>query len=140
MDKVIKQTIDARKNAIYSSYKVSDKKMNEKIDDLFKRINEFGEKYKDVNEFEAEFAKSPLNNEYTNIFVELAKVDISASKPSTGEMVADRVVSEVKNRTGLTRAARANARDKAIRDIPIVGDIVDAKQKFDFFARFRKNK
>ena len=45
MESVIKQVIDARKNAIFSSYNITDKNMLDKIDNLFNRINEFGEKW-----------------------------------------------------------------------------------------------
>ena len=114
--------------------------MLDKIDDLFKRINEFGEKLSDVNQFETEFAQSPLNSEYTNIFVEIAQKDIAASKPSMGEMVKDRVGTNIKNRIIPSRAVRVDARDRAIRNIPIVGDVVDAGQKIDLLNKFRKNK
>ena len=46
MDNIIKQSIEGRKNAIFNSYEVTDKVMINKIDDLFNRINDFGEKYK----------------------------------------------------------------------------------------------
>ena len=89
MDNIIKQSIEGRKNAIFNSYEVTDKVMINKIDDLFNRINDFGEKYNDVGTFESEFANSPLNNEYINIFTELAMKGVSNSIPSVGEMVAD---------------------------------------------------
>lgn len=139
MEAVIKQVIDARKSAIFNSYSITDQAMIDKIDDLFKRINEFGEKYKDINQFEAEFASSSLNSEYTNIFVEIAKKEIDANRPSMGEMMTDRVGSEIKNRIIPSRAVRADARDRAIRSIPVVGDIVDAGQKIDLLNKFRKN-
>lgn len=141
MDQIIKQSIDGRKNAIFASYSVTDKKILDEIEALFKDINEFGEKFKDVMEFEKEFASSPLSSRYTNIFVELAKQDIDLEKPSIGEMVMDRVGTNLKNRIIPSRAVRADARDQAIRSIPVVGDIVDAKQKIDLFSRFgKKNK
>ena len=140
MDNIIKQSIEGRKNAIFSSYEVTDKVMIDKIDDLFKRINEFGEKYNDVGSFESDFTSSSLNNEYINIFTELAMKGVSNSMPSVGEMVADRVGTEIKNSILPSRAVRADRRDNAIRNIPIVGDIVDAGQKIDLFNKFRKNK
>lgn len=140
MDTIVKQTIDARKDAIFNSYEVTDKKMLEKIDDLFKRINEFGESFSDVTTFESEFASNPLNTEYTNIFVELAKKDIKTQTPGVGKMVAERVGRDIKNSIIPSRAVRADKRDQAIRNIPVIGDIVDAKQKIDFFSRFKKNK
>ena len=136
MDNIIKQSIEGRKNAIFSSYEVTDKVMIDKIDDLFKRINDFGEKYNDVGSFESDFTSSSLNNEYINIFTELAMKGVSNSMPSVGEMVADRVGTEIKNSILPSRAVRADRRDNAIRNIPIVGDIVDAGQKIDLFNKF----
>ena len=140
MDNIIKQSIEGRKNAIFNSYEVSDQVMIDKIDDLFNRINDFGEKYNDVGTFESEFANSPLNNEYINIFTELAMKGVSNSMPSVGEMVADRVGTEIKNSVLPSRAVRVERRNQAIRNIPIVGDIVDVGQKIDLLNKFRKDK
>ncbi len=140
MNDTIKQVIEARKTAIFNSYNITDKAMLNKIEDLFKIIYEFAQKYNDLNEFEAEFAKSPLNSEYTNIFVDIAKKEVDASKPGLGEMVAERVGNQVKNRIMPSRAVLADERDRAIRNIPIIGDVVNAKQKMDFFNKFRKRK
>ena len=140
MDSIVKNSIDTRKSAIFNSYNVTDKKMLDKIEDLFRRINEFGEKFSDVGQFEAEFANNPLNSEYMNIFVEIAKKEVDASQLGVGEIVADRVGSEIKNRVMPSRAVRADARNQAIRNIPIVGDVVDIGQKIDLFNKFRKNK
>ena len=65
---------------------------------------------------------------------------VSNSMPSVGEMVADRVGTEIKNSVLPSRAVRADRRDQAIRNIPIVGDIVDAGQKIDLLNKFRKDK
>ena len=140
MEEIVKNSIEARKSAIFNSYNITDKKMLDKIEDLFKRINEFGEKFSDVGQFEAEFANNPLNSEYMNIFVEIAKKEVDASQPGVGDVVADRVGSEIKNRVMPSRAVRADARDQAIRNIPIVRDVVDIGQKIDLFNKFRKNK
>ena len=140
MEEIVKNSIEARKNAIFNSYNVTDKKMLDKIDNLFNRINEFGDKYNDVSQFEAEFASSPLNSEYMNIFVEIAQMDIKASQPGIGEVVADRVGNEIKNRVIPSRAVRADRRDQAMRNIPIVGDIIDVGQKIDLLNKFRKDK
>lgn len=140
MDNIIKQSIEGRKTAIFNSYNVTDKKMIAKIDDLFKRINEFGEKYDDVGKFETEFASNPLNNEYINIFTELAQKEISANKPSVAGMVADRVGSEIKNKVIPSHAVIADERDSAMRNIPIIGDVIDAGQKIDLLNKFRKKK
>lgn len=136
METVIKQVIDARKSAIFSGYNITDQDILDQIEDLFKRINEFGEKFNDVNAFEAEFANSHLNNEYTNIFVEIAKKEVETNKPSAGEVITDRVANNIKNRIIPSRAVRADARDRALRNIPIVGDAIDIEQKIDLLNKF----
>lgn len=136
MVEVIKQSIEARKNAIFSSYNVEDKKMLDKIDNLFKKINDFGEKFTDVNEFEKEFANSSLNNDYINIFVELSKV----GAPGIGETILESAANEVVSAVMPSRAVIADKRDQALRDIPVVGDIMQAGQTIDFFNKFRKKK
>ena len=111
-------------------------------DEIIDRLKQMkvGEKYNDVGSFESDFTSSSLNNEYINIFTELAMKGVSNSMPSVGEMVADCVGTEIKNSILPSRAVRADRRDNAIRNIPIVGDIVDAGQKIDLFNKFRKNK
>lgn len=43
-----------------------------KIDVLFAEIERLGAKCEDVGEFETEFAKSPLNQRYLDLFTEIA--------------------------------------------------------------------
>ena len=71
MDKLIKQSIDARKNAFSASYEI-DAEAQKKIDALFVEIEKLGEKCRDVGEFEANFSKSPLNQQYLDLFTEIA--------------------------------------------------------------------
>ena len=140
MNEIVKQSIEGRKNAIFNSYDVSDKVLIDKIEDLFKRVMEFGEKFEDSSEFETEFAKSSLSNEYINIFVEIAKKEIDANKPTTAEVITDRIASEIKNRVMPSRAVRADARDQALRSIPVIGDAINLGQKIDLLNKFKRNK
>ena len=71
MDKYIKLSIDSRKNAISATYDV-DTEMNKKIDKLFDKIEKIGTNCKDVGDFEAKFAASPLNQQYLDLFTEIA--------------------------------------------------------------------
>ena len=71
MDKLIKQSIDARKNAFAASYEI-DAEAQKKIGVLFVEIEKMGEKCKDVGEFETNFSKSPLNQQYLDLFTEIA--------------------------------------------------------------------
>ena len=64
MDEYIKQSIKARKDAIYTTYKVSQDD-EKKINTLFREIEELGNKCKDSSEFEAEFLKNVKNKQIT---------------------------------------------------------------------------
>lgn len=92
------------------------------------------------------------NKEYINLFTEVASNsepiqytgDNQVEAKSTSQQVLDEVKSDIdytiKDATlPARRAARQAAYDTA-RDIPVVGEIMTAKQHIDFFARFRKKK
>ncbi|MBQ2640264.1 MAG: hypothetical protein IJF92_05865 [Bacilli bacterium] len=139
MDDIIKQCIDGRMS-VFNAYNPTDEKILKKIEDLSKKMNEFGEGCKDAMEFNDKFMKSPLNEEYNNLIVEVAKGEVEISKPSIGEAVADRVGTSIRNEVMPSRAVRADKRDQMIRDIPVVGDVMQGKQTFDLFKRFKKDK
>ena len=139
MDDVVKQCIDGRMS-VFNAYNPTDEKILKKIEDLSKKMNEFGEGCKDAMEFNDKFMKSPLNDEYNNLIVEVAKGEVDIPKPSIGEAVADRVATSVRNEVMPSRAVMADKRDQALRDIPVVGDVVQAKQTFDLFKKFKNKK
>ena len=58
MNEMVKNSIDARKNAIYNTYEITDDKLKKEIDELFDKIYEFGEDIKDQSEFETKFNSS----------------------------------------------------------------------------------
>ncbi len=152
MNDLVKNSIEARKAAFYNAYNIKDEGIKNQIEELFKRIIEFGESCSDSMDFESKFATSPLNQEYIDLFTKVA----TACEPITydtkpdhhiksdAEQVADDIASElryqVKDATlPARRIARQEAYDKA-RSTPIIGDIMHAKQLADFFGRFKKNK
>lgn len=157
MDKLIKQSIDARKNAFSASYKV-DAEMQKKIDALFAEIDKLGEKSKDAGEFEAEFQKSPLNQQYLDLFTEIAtkcapntaapKVDTSGiGKTIAGGVVAGALESaadDALRRVVPTRAAVHQKAYDAARSVPGLGDAIDIAEKASYAAHlgklFRKKK
>ena len=67
MDKIVKQSIEARRNAFDTSYEIKDENLKKEIDALFDKINRLGEEAKDAMDFETKFASSELNIEYTNL-------------------------------------------------------------------------
>ena len=157
MDKLIKQSIDARKNAFSASYKV-DAEMQKKIDALFIEIDKLGEKCKDVGEFETEFQKSSLNQEYLDLFTEIAtkctpnmvapKVDTSGiGKTIAGGVAAGALGSVADDAIRNVVPTRAAVHQKAydeVRKVPGVGNAIDVAEKASYGAHltklFRKKK
>lgn len=139
MDDIIKQCIDGRMN-VFNNYNVTDESVFKKIEDLSKKMNEFGESCKDAMEFNDKFMKSPLNDEYNNLIVEVAKVGNAQNMPSAKEVIADTVIDRAKTKIRPSRANLADKRDQALRDIPVVGDVMQARQTMDLFGKFKKEK
>ncbi len=151
MDEYVKQTIEARKNAFSASYNIS-AEMQKKIDVLFGEIEKLGAKCKDVSEFEAEFAKSPLNQKYLDLFTEIAtnsQAKVAAPEPLTkgiGKMVAGGVVAGVAESAAEqalrnvvpTRAAVNQKATDAVRSVPVIGDAIDLGQKASYAAHLGK--
>lgn len=150
MDSIVKSSIDARKNAFTNSYNITDESLIKKIDDLFVRINELGESCKDATEFETAFASSPLNQEYINLFTEIATTSTPITYESNNtdvksddDYIKEEIDSELRYQADslsqpIRRELHQEAYDKA-RDIPVVGNALDIKQKVGFFSRFKKN-
>lgn len=151
MNEYIKQSIEARRSAIYASCKVDDK-MKKKVDEVFKEIEEFGAKYDDNGKFETDFAASPLNQKYIDLFTEIAtSSQATTRKKAVGQAIvggiADSVVSRatngVINKAVPTRASIHQAKYDAARKVPVLGDALDIKNKVDtarHFGRLFKRK
>ena len=151
MNDVIKQCIDGRKLAFSSAYELNDN-YKKKVDELFKKIEEFGMTCSDAMDFETKFAASPLNKEYTDLFTEVAtnckyilpSVQETEGGRSNKQAVMDEVASDVKYAVDdLTMPARRAAReefDKKMRDTPL-GAIEQASNTAWVIKRlFGKNK
>lgn len=151
MNDLVKNSIESRKNAVYSAYDITDQGIIQKIENLFKRINEFGENCSDSLDFENKFASSELNQEYIQLFTEIAttcKPIIRQSEEryvkSDKEYILDEFASEIRYQTRnatepIRRKARQEAYDTA-RNMPVIGEVLEAKQYIDFFGRFKKKK
>ncbi len=157
MDEYIKQSIDSRKQAMFNTYEVGagEKK---KIDALFSEIEKLGRQCKDVGEFEAEFNKSPLNQQYLDLFTEVATsskvksaiVDDakakSTKKQTVGKMVAegmvegaaDNALRQAKDAVLPTRAAVHQEAHDALQKVPVVGDAMDIGQKAGYAMHLGK--
>ncbi len=144
MDEYIKQSINARRNAIEANLKL-DAEGKKKVAELFDEIKKLGAKCKDVGEFETEFSKSPLNQKYTELFTELAtkaaNTGATVAKSVAGGIVsgvADKAMSEVKNSVLPTRAAVHQKVSDAARSVPVLGDAIDAGQKASYLGHLGK--
>ena len=150
MNDQIKLSIDGRKAAFANAYELTPD-AEKKVDALFKEFEALGKECKDSPDFEAKLAASPLNQKYIDLFTELSQTCKSKLKPTPdaeiepqptkGEIIADLAKNDTEMAVDGTvqhfrgRAYRA-ARDKA-RDIPVVGDAIDVKNKIGFFSRLK---
>ena len=152
MNNLVKNSIESRRQAVLNSYKIEDKELLNKIEELFNKINEFGETCDDSMEFETKFASSNLNQEYIDLFTKIATscmpiIHESEERndiKSDAEYILDDITSEVKyqieSATGpIRRKLTQEAYDK-VRDIPIARDVLNVKQHIDFFSKFKKKK
>ena len=144
MDKLIKQSIDARKNAFSASYEI-DAEAQKKIDALFSEIEKLGEKCKEVGEFEANFSKSLLNQQYLDLFTEIAtkgvaKNAVKGAAVGAVQSAAEQAVHSVVP----TRAAVHQKAYDEVRKVPVVGDAIDVAEKAGYASHlaklFRKKK
>lgn len=148
MDQYIKTSIDSRKEAFFNSFSVPEE-FKKKIDELFKKIEELGKSCKDVGDFETKFAASPLNQQYLDLFTELATSvgakpveDEVKRKQNQGiaEAIAEGVMESsaqrVKQAVMPTRAAVNQKVMDSARSMPVVGEALHVKQYADLFGGF----
>ena len=147
MNEYVKGSIEARKQAFSSAYELTDT-YKKKVDNLFKKIEDFGKSCNDAMDFETKFMASPLNKEYTDLFTEVAgnckyilPPPVETEGRSNKKAVVDEVVSDVKYAVNdLTMPARRKAReafDSKMRDTPL-GKIEQASNTFSVFKRIFK--
>ena len=138
MDENIKQSIEARLNALIANFKI-DAAMQKKIDELFDEIKKLAAKCKDVGMFETEFSKSPLNQKYLDLFTEIASK--ATAKDATKGAVAGAIGSAAEqalNEIAPTRAAVHQKVSDTLRGIPGVGDAIDAGEKASYIKHLGK--
>ena len=134
MNELIKQSIDAKKKAIYDYHDVTSVKTKEKIDDFFEKVEEFGSNYTDIMQFENDFTSSSLMKEYTDLFT------LVIQSENVNEMIHDtNVANEIGDsfKNHIRRKTREK-RDQELRNMPVIGDILNVKQHIDLFSKFRK--
>ena len=136
MDDLIKNSIESRIDCIYNSYEVEDENIKDEIIDIKNRLYELGRTCNDVGEFETKLAGSSLNQEYIDLFTELAmNCKVKGSEEEDEDNILDEIGDDISRH--VRRRVKQDAYDK-VRDVPVVGEVLTAKQHFDFFKRFRK--
>ena len=152
MNDLVKTSIESRRTAIFNAYEITDQNLINKIEDLFRRINEFGETCADNMDFETKFATSELNQEYIQIFTEIAtscpqkaqETVENRQVKSDAQYVLEDVESEIKYQVdSATMPMRRQMREEAernARNAPVIGEIMEAKQYADLFGKFFKKK
>ena len=147
MNEYVKSSIEARKQAFSSAYELTDT-YKKKVDDLFKKIEDFGKSCTDAMDFENKFMASPLNKEYTDLFTEVATnckyilpPPVETEGKSNKKAIADEVISDVKYAVDdITMPARRKAREKfdaKLRDTPL-GKVEQASNTLNVFRRLFK--
>ena len=151
MNDMVKMSIDGRKNAFYSAYEINDENLINEINDLFKRIEDFGKDCTDSMQFETAFATSPLNTEYINLFTKVAQsckpivreetpVNVKSDEEYLKEELESEARYQMREATLPARRIAREAVDKAARRTPILGDVIQAKQTMDLFGKFKNKK
>ena len=130
MDSNIRISVDSRKNAIFNTYDINDEKILDKINDLFNRIEEFASTCSDIQDFETKFLSSPLNQEYTNIFTEVAtKCSMKGVEESSDEsLIKNELLDDISHPI---KSQLNQKKMDVLRDLPVVGDIMYAQQNID---------
>lgn len=138
MDEYVKQSIAVRKDTFGASFEV-DAETQGKIDALFKEIEELGAKCKDAGEFEAEFARSPLNQRYMDLLTEVATRSATKNAARGAAVGAVQSVAEQALRNVVpTRAAVHQKAYDGARDVPVLGDAIDVAEKVGYAAHLGK--
>ena len=130
MDSNIRISVDSRRNAIFNTYNIDDGKILDKINDLFNRIEEFASTCSDIQDFETKFLTSPLNQEYTNIFTEVAtKCSMKGAQESSDEsLIKNELLDDISHPI---KSQLNQKKMDVLRDLPVVGDIMYAQQNID---------
>ena len=146
MDEMVKNSVEARKQAIYNAYEINNKDIENELNIFFKELESFASKYNDVMDFENAFQTSELNNKYISLFTEVG----SKCKPKTFETTNSVEETDYKETSDaeylldeMGRPIRRQARqqiDDTLRSTPIIGDVLNVKQHIDLFNKFKGNK
>ncbi len=138
MDKMIKQSIDARKNAFSASFEINEA-MQKKIDALFIEIDKLGDNCKDAGEFEAAFQASPLNQKYLDLFTEIATKGAAqnAAKGAAVGVMQSAAEQALRNVVPTRAAVHQKAYDE-VRRVPGLGNAINIGEKASYAGHLAK--
>ena len=143
----MKQSIEARKKAIFDAYEVGEGE-KKKVEAVFAESEKLGGSCKDAGEFEAEFSKRPLNQKYLDLFTEIAKTGkakaaapkmdkastIKAVAGGAAAGIAESAADQAIDSAIPTRAAVHQEISDAARKVPVLGDAIDIGQKASYLG------
>lgn len=151
MNESVKMCVDSRKNVVLQSFELTDD-LKKQLDELFEKINLLAKDCADAQDFETKFMSSELNQEYTDLYTDIAQsckckiqnVDTTDDVPeSKGKKILDEATSDAKYlMDDVTMPARRQARmqmDSKLRDTPL-GKVEQASNMFHLFKKFKKQK
>lgn len=145
----VKLCVESRKNVIYSSFDLTED-LKKQVEDLFKNIIELAKTCSDASDFESRFMSSELNQEYTDLYTDIAQsckcktinVD-SSDEDDSSKKVLDEATSDAKYLFDeVSMPARRQARmrmESKLRDTPL-GKVEQASNMFHLFKKFKKKK
>ena len=148
MDNLIKQSIEARRQSLYSMYNLPDS-AKEHAETVFARMEQLGNDCAGPAEFEKLLLLSSFNEDYNNLFVQYARHVIKPdSTPSTGEMVRRAAADQA--RSTAAHQAEVQARGIIFRmlpewaqnwslygiyNVPVLGNIVSTLNRIEMIQR-----
>ena len=151
MNDSVKLCVESRKNVILQSFELTDD-FKKQLDELFERISSFASTCKDAQDFESKFMANELNQEYTDLYTDIAqgcksKIEYTDTNDEPGESKGKKILDEASSDAkylmdDITMPARRQARmkmDSKLRSTPL-GKVEQASNMFHLFKRFKKQK
>lgn len=152
MNEGILNSINSRREALYAYYNLP-KGARQKAEDVFARLEQFGQTCLDQADFEKQLPKLKLNEDYNNLFAEFAPyvkipegtMTVEEQQQNAAKELGESVVKSQAKRT--VKSAFVRMLPKPLYDwyiygiynIPILGRIVGAKNNLEQIKRMNNN-
>lgn len=145
MNQGILQSIETRRESLYSAFNLPPEAKS-KAEELFSRMEEFGKTCEDQADFEKKLLNSPLTDEYHKLFEGFTRYAKGREQlPTSEELIKGAVSSSIEHRAKVGLRARIfrmmpesiqNWMVRGAYNIPIIGDILSARNQVDMVRRF----